>query len=180
METERFAETEKNHGKENQSHVDGFFFDCHGIVHHEFAPECQTVNAAFYIEVLKRLRDRVRRVGPEFWEGRQWILHHDNASARSALIVHEFLARNSITVLEHRPYSPDLPPCDFFLVPLMQIGAAGAALGDVTTIRSETTLLLKGLREEEFQGCFQQWKWRWDNCIVSNGEYFEGDHIDVS
>jgi len=53
-------------------------------------------------------------------------------------------------------------------------------LGDVTTIKSETTLLLKGLREEEFQGCFQQWKRMWDKCIVSNGEYFEGDHIDVS
>ena len=72
------------------------FFDCHGIVHHEFAPEGQTVNAAFYVEVLKRLRDHVR---PELWEGSQWILHHDNAPAHSALLVHEFLACNSITVL---------------------------------------------------------------------------------
>jgi len=31
------------------------FFDCHGIVHHEFTPEGQIVNAAFYVEVLKRL-----------------------------------------------------------------------------------------------------------------------------
>jgi len=62
----------------------------------------------------------------------------------------------------------------------VQIGAAGAAFGDVTMIKSETTLLLKGLREEEFQGCFQQWKRRWDKCIVSNEESFEGDHIYVS
>jgi len=41
------------------------FFDCHGIMHHEFTPEGQTVNAAFYVEVLKRLRDRVRCVRPE-------------------------------------------------------------------------------------------------------------------
>ena len=46
------------------------FFDCHGIVHHEFAPEGQTVNAAFYVEVLKRLRGNVRRVRQELWEGR--------------------------------------------------------------------------------------------------------------
>jgi len=44
------------------------FYDCHGIVHHKFAPEGQTANAAFYMEVLKRLRDRVR---PELWEGRR-------------------------------------------------------------------------------------------------------------
>jgi len=39
---------------------------------------------------------------------------HDNATAHSALIVREFLARNSITVLEHFPYSPDLAPLRFF------------------------------------------------------------------
>jgi len=109
VETERFAETEKITEKQikNKSHVDGFLFDCHGIVHHEFAPEGQTVNRAFYTEVLKRLRDRVR---PELWERRRWILHHDNAPVHSALIVCEFLARNSITVLKHSPYSPDLAP----------------------------------------------------------------------
>jgi len=63
METERFAETEKITEKQikNQSHVDGFF-DCHGIVHHKFAPEGQTVNTTFYMEVLKHLRDCVRHV----------------------------------------------------------------------------------------------------------------------
>jgi len=55
----------------------------------------------------------------------------------------------------------------------------GQNLGDVTTIKSEMTSLLKGLREAEFQGCFLQWKQRWVKCIVSNREYFEGDHIDV-
>jgi hypothetical protein len=64
--------------------------------------------------------------------------------------------------------------------PKCKLVRRGRHLGDVTTIKSETTSLLKGLREEEFQGCFQQWKRRWDKCIVSNGEYFEGDHIDVS
>jgi hypothetical protein len=63
----------------------------------------------------------------------------------------------------------------------MQIGAGGVAhLGDVTMIKREKTSLLKDLREEEFQGCFQQCKRRWDKCILSNGDYFEGDHIDVS
>jgi hypothetical protein len=69
---QRFAETGKITEKQikNQSHVD-VFFDCHGIVHHEFASEVQTVNAAFCVEFLKRLRHRVRRVRPELWEGRR-------------------------------------------------------------------------------------------------------------
>ena len=78
------------------------------------------------------------------------------------------------------PLLAGFSPLRFFLVPQMQLVLRGQHLGDVTTIKSETTSLLKGLREEEFQVCFQQWKRRWDKCIVSNGEYFEGDHIDVS
>ena len=149
-------------------------------MHNEFTPEGQTVGAAFYMEVLKRLRDRVPRVRLELWEGRRWILQHDNAPMHSALIVCEFLACNSITMLEHHPYSPDLAPCDFFLFPKCKLVLQGQHLGDVMTIKSKTTSLLKSLREEEFKRCFQQWKQRWDKCIVSNGEYFERDHIDVS
>jgi len=105
------------------------FFDWHGIVQHEFAPEGQTVNAAFYVEVLKRLRDCVHRVRPELWEGRRWILQHDNAPAHSALIMREFLVRSYITVLEHPPYSPDLASCDFFLFPKCKLVLRGAAFG---------------------------------------------------
>jgi len=35
------------------------FFDQKGTVHKEFVPPGQTVNAAFYVKVLKRLRENV-------------------------------------------------------------------------------------------------------------------------
>ena len=37
------------------------FFDQKGIIHKEFVPPGQTVNAAFYVKVLKCLRENVRR-----------------------------------------------------------------------------------------------------------------------
>ena len=37
------------------------FFGCQGVVHYEFAPRGQTINKEYYVEVLKRLRDAVRR-----------------------------------------------------------------------------------------------------------------------
>jgi hypothetical protein len=40
------------------------FFDNRGIVHHEFVPEGQTVNAEFYCNVLRRLK--VRSLGTNF------------------------------------------------------------------------------------------------------------------
>ena len=43
------------------------FFDVRGIVHREFVPPGQTVNQKFYLEVLRRLRENVRRKRPELW-----------------------------------------------------------------------------------------------------------------
>ena len=81
-------------------------------------------------------------------------------------------------MLEHTPYSPDIASCDVSCSQ-MQIRAARRNFGDVTTIKSEMTSLLKGLSEAKFQECLKQRK-QWDKCIVSNGKYFEGDEIDVA
>jgi hypothetical protein len=85
------------------------------------------------------------------------------------LIVREFLVRNSITVMDHPPYLPDLAPCYFFLFPKCKLVLRGQHLGDVAMITAELTTLLKGLKEDDFQGCFNQWKQRWDKCVASEG-----------
>ena len=87
------------------------------FLHYEFVPTGQTVNQLYYLEVLKRLREKVRRKRPELFANNSWILHHDNALAHTALSVREFLATKQIAVLEHPTYSPDLAPNDFFSVP---------------------------------------------------------------
>ena len=43
------------------------FFDSEGIVHHEYAPDGHTINKEFYLEVLQRLCESVRRTRPEKW-----------------------------------------------------------------------------------------------------------------
>ena len=96
------------------------FFYASGVVHHEYLPEGFTVNQTYYIEVLKRLRDVIRWKRPELWRSGDWFFHHDNAPAHSALRTREFLAKHSITVLPHPPYSPDLAQCDFFLFPMLK------------------------------------------------------------
>jgi len=92
-------------------------FDIRGIVHYEFVPTEQTVNQVYYLEVLERLHEKVRRKQPEILANNSWILHHDNAPAHTALSVREFLATKQITVLEHPAYSPDLAPQLLFSVP---------------------------------------------------------------
>ncbi|PNF21592.1 hypothetical protein B7P43_G12727 [Cryptotermes secundus] len=55
------------------------FFDSHGVVHHEYAPQGQTITKEYYQEVLRRLRDAVRRKRLDLWAAKSWQLHHDNA-----------------------------------------------------------------------------------------------------
>jgi len=81
------------------------FFDVRGIVHREFVPHGQTVNQEFYLEVLRRLRENVRRKRPELWRSGDWFLHHDNAPAHTALPVIRCLASLGWTALPPPPHN---------------------------------------------------------------------------
>ena len=114
MAYENFCSSEESTQEQIQGeNYDCFFFDSRGIVHKEYVPPRRTVNHAFYKDVLERLRKRVQRVRTDIAD--DWVLHHDNAPAHTALSIREFLAKKNIPVLPHPPYSPDLVPCDFYL-----------------------------------------------------------------
>ncbi|GFU73960.1 uncharacterized protein TNCV_3784751 [Trichonephila clavipes] len=72
-------------------------FDKNGVVHSEFVPEGQTVNGAFYVDVLKRLKRQVNRVRPEI--SANWKLHHDNAPSHTCFVVTELLTKNVIVTI---------------------------------------------------------------------------------
>jgi len=45
----------------------------------------------------------------------------------------------------------------------------------IQDIEAVTTVQLKALMKGDFQNCFRKWQERWDKCVRSEGEYFEGD-----
>ena len=148
------------------------FYDSKGLVHHEFVPQGQTVNAKFYLEVLERLRKRVVRIRPELARN-GWILHHDNAPAHSSLAVRHYLNEKNITVLPHPPYSPDLAPLDFYFFPKIKIELKGHRYGTIEKVQKVTTAVLKQITSEGVQGCFQAWRNRWQRVVDLEGEYCE-------
>ncbi|GFU79594.1 protein GVQW3 [Trichonephila clavipes] len=59
--------------KHDQSHVD-CVFHADGIVHHEYDPQGQTVNKEFYLDVMRRLREAVRRKRPVLRASSRWMV----------------------------------------------------------------------------------------------------------
>ena len=141
MEFAEFTAAEKSASSSQQCevHVD-FFSDIQGIVHKEFVPPGQTVNGKFYCEVLKRLRDGIRRKRPDKWKKNNWFLHLDNAPSHTSFVVRQFLTSKYITVIPHphRPYSPDRPHCNFFLFPKMKLRLKGRRFDTTEEIHAET------------------------------------------
>ena len=88
------------------------------------------------------------------------------------------VAQESLT-MPQPPYSPDMAPSDFFLFPKIKRTLKGRRFTAIDDIKSGSLKDLKAIPKIEFEKCFEDWKKRWHKCIISNGDYFEGDNINV-
>jgi len=75
----------------------------------------------------------------------------------------------------HPPDSPELPSCDFFLLPTMKTTLKGNRFATMQEVKTASQEALNNIKLQHFQRCFTQWEKRLDKCIASNGEYFDGD-----
>jgi len=153
------------------------FFDSQGVVHKEFVPQRQTVNKQYYREFLERLRKMVHRVRPEIAD--TWMLHHDNAPCHTAISVNEFLAKKgyfsgfAATILAWSESMWLLP------FPKLKFHLKGRHFGTVYNIQKVVTDQLRTLPHEDVQHCYREWEQRLRRCVASEGNYFEGDNVDL-
>jgi hypothetical protein len=113
-------------------------FDKEGIVHRDFVPQGQTLNKNFYIEVMRRLKEDVRRKRLALWASNDSLIHLENAPAYTALSVQRFLTTNNMAVVLNPPYSRVLAPCDIFLFPKTKMALKGRRFNDVEKIPAES------------------------------------------
>ena len=79
-------------------------YDVQGVILCHFVPHGETVSAQYYAAYLQNHLHRV-------------IILHDNATPHKAICVRDLLRHWRWEVLKHLPYSPDLLPCDYDLIP---------------------------------------------------------------
>ncbi len=103
------------------------FFDAKGVIYSNIVPKGTKVNADYIVMALRMFKRRFRQKRPELAE-QEWFFHWDNAPVHTAAKVQEWMAANSVQVIEHPPYSPDLAPADFFLFEKVKKELAGMTL----------------------------------------------------
>ena len=94
--------------------------------------------------------------------------------------MNEFLAKNSTNIIEQLPYSPDMAPADFFLIPKLKLLLRGTRFLSIEDIKENSRRELKSIPENAFKKCFDDWIIRRHKCIISGGAYFEGDKMNLN
>ncbi|GFW08642.1 histone-lysine N-methyltransferase SETMAR [Trichonephila clavipes] len=95
-----------------------FFFYYGGIVYQHAVEPGTTVNDSYYANVLRTMVQQVKRKRPLLRN--RFLLHHDNARPHIASCVLFVSQQNNVEILPHPSYSPDLIPCDFWLLPQLK------------------------------------------------------------
>jgi hypothetical protein len=80
------------------------FFYIKGIVNKEFALAGQAVNSVYYCDVLRRLRENVRRLRPELWRERTGCYITITRRLTFPFSTGNFFTKNNMTVVPHSPF----------------------------------------------------------------------------
>ena len=128
---------------------------------------------------MRNLREAICQKRPDLWKNKNWLLHHDNAIAHTSLLVRKFLAKHNTLMMPQPPYSPDLAPCDFLLFPKLKRNMKGRRYATIDEIKAASKEELNKITKNDFLKCFEDWKKRLHKCIISDGDYSEGDKIDI-
>ncbi len=152
------------------------FWDATGIVHREFVPQGETMDSPMYQQILRNLRESVRRKRPALWMNRrtQFWLQHDGAGPHHAQIVIDFCRDNNIQLVPHPSYSPDMAPSDFFLFARLKRQMRGRRFQDLDVLRQTIDQELGVITQVEFAHMMEQsWRKRLNKCVLKRGDYFE-------
>lgn len=91
------------------------FFNSKGVIHSQFQGECYSVKSKDCIEALKKVKKNL--IESRF---KNPILHQDNSPVHTYYESQAYYQLDDWELKDHPPYSPDLSPCDFWLLKLLK------------------------------------------------------------
>ena len=147
------------------------FFSNTGPVHCDMDTSNKKINSDYYIECCLNLMVAARKSRHGKTDIDQLVLHHDNARPHTSSHTTGYIKATGFKVLSPSPYSPDLAPCDFWLLPLIKGRLAGQSFDSVEAVGNAWIGELNKLTCEDFHACFSNWFSRAKQVVSSGGDY---------
>ena len=141
------------------------FFSSQCFLLNHVVPIHTTVSAEYYARIIQiNLIKAIQKKQPDLLQ-RGVILHQDNATAHKAKLVQEILQNLSTETLAHHPYSPDLAPCDFWLVPVLKDSLRGTHYKNRVELTQAMTRSLGVMSCDGLKHVFHALESRMNKCI---------------
>lgn len=145
-----------------------------GIIHFELVPNGRAINADLYSEQLDRMHAALVLRYPALVNRKRVILQQDNASPHTANTTKEKIRElNSIELLPHPAYSPDLAPSDFHLFRSMAHFLRGRSFANLEEVENGCREFFASKDKGWYRRGIQLLAERWIQCIEHNGLYFD-------
>ncbi|XP_014293834.1 histone-lysine N-methyltransferase SETMAR-like [Halyomorpha halys] len=120
------------------------FWDAKGTLLIDYLPTGQTIKGQYYVNLLDQLQEMIREKMPGLVR-KTVIFHQDNPRSHKSAITMAKLHELRYELLPHPPYSPDLLPSDFHLLPKLKIFLGGGRYPTTEELTAELERYYAGL-----------------------------------
>ena len=85
----------------------------------DYQDKGHTITVAYSVDLLRQLWETIKQIrGGKLTRG--VLFHLDNALAHTSTVTTSAIQKYGFELVEDPPYSPDLPPSDYYLFPKMK------------------------------------------------------------
>ena len=148
------------------------FWDSVGVILVDFMSKRATINSDVYIDTLKKLKARVRRVRPAL-EMSKVFLQYENARPHTSLKTREIISSFGWTTISHLPYSPDLTPSDFYLFRPLKESLRGRHFSSDEEVKTFARKWLKTQPVQFYNEEICALVKKWEKAVRKAGDYSE-------
>lgn len=145
------------------------WWDWEGIIHYEFLPNKQTVNAVLYSQQLIRLKEAMQQKRAN--RQHHILLQHDNARPHTANLTKTVIQNLGWEVLPHPPYSPDLAPSDYHLFRSLSNHLQGVSFKNENDLETWLDDFFGSRTADFYRRGIDKLVQRWEEVIKKNGDY---------
>jgi histone-lysine N-methyltransferase SETMAR len=151
------------------------FWDAEGILFIDYLEKGKSITGEYYSNLLTRLNKKNKKI-PEkrtSLQKKNVIFNQDNAPAHKSVLAMRKLRDLHNELLEHPPYSPDLAPYNFFLLPKLKLFLAGQHFSPNQEAIAAVEGYFADLTKNHYRDGIMALENQWNKCISLKGDYVE-------